>query len=173
MKVVFTGGGTGGHFYPAIAMAEAVRDIARERRLIDPRLYYLAPTPFDEDALFENSIVFVRIPAGKMRRYRSFRNITDSLVTGTGFLMALSALFLIFPDVVVSKGGYGSGPTVLAARVLGIPIIIHESDAKPGRANLLAAPFASRIAIAFPSAAAYFPKSARGKITQTGIPIRH
>ena len=122
--------------------------------------------------LFENGIVFIRIPAGKMRRYRSFKNITDLLATGTGFLMALSALFRIFPDVVVSKGGYGSVPTVLAARMLGIPIIIHESDAKPGRANLLAAPFASRIAIAFPSAAAYFPKNARGKIAQTGIPIR-
>ena len=172
MKVVFTGGGTGGHFYPAIAIAEAVRDLARERRLIEPRLYYFAPTPFDEDALFENSIVFVRIPAGKMRRYRSFKNITGFLATGTGFLMALSALFRIFPDVIVSKGGYGSVPTVLAARVLGIPIIIHESDAKPGRANLLAAPFATRIAIAFPGAAAYFSKSARGKIAQTGIPIR-
>ena len=172
MKVVFTGGGTGGHFYPAIAMAEAVRDLAREQRLIEPRLYYFAPTPFDEDVLFENGIVFIRIPAGKMRRYRSFKNITDLLATGTGFLMALSALFRIFPDVVVSKGGYGSVPTVLAARMLGIPIIIHESDAKPGRANLLAAPFASRIAIAFPSAAAYFPKNTRGKIAQTGIPIR-
>src|SRR3989344_4825861 len=173
MKVVFTGGGTGGHFYPAIAMAEAVRDLAREPRLIEPRPYYFAPTPADEDVLFENGIVFIRIPAGKMRRYRSFKNITDLLATGTGFLMALSALFRIFPDVVVSKGGYGSVPTVLAARLLGIPIIIHESDAKPGRANLLAAPFATRIAIAFPSAAAYFPKSARGKIAQTGIPIRH
>ncbi len=63
-------------------------------------------------------------------------------------------------------------PTVLAARLLGIPIIIHESDAIPGRANLLAARFAEKIAISFESAAKYFPKKVQKKIARTGIPIR-
>lgn len=172
MKIVFTGGGTGGHFYPIIAVAEAVRDIVRERRLLAPRLYYIAPTPFDPDALFENEIQFIASPAGKMRRYASIWNITDFIVTAIGFIWSFIVLLRLYPDIVVSKGGYASVPTVLAAALLGIPILVHESDAKPGRANLIGARFAYRIAIAFESAAAFFPKEAQKKIARTGIPIR-
>jgi len=172
MTIVFTGGGSGGHFYPIIAIAEALRDIVREEHLVEPSLYYLAPTSFDEAALFENGIAYIRVPAGKMRRYASFRNITDWFVTGAGTLSALITLYRLYPDVVFSKGGYGSVPTVLAARLLRIPVVIHESDAKPGRANLLAATFATKIAISFESAAKYFPENVQDKIARTGIPVR-
>lgn len=172
MTIAFTGGGTGGHFYPIIAIAEAINDLVREKRLIAPSLYYLAPNSFDEKALFENGITHIRIPAGKMRRYASVLNVTDSFVTLAGTISALFTLFRLYPDVVVSKGGYGSVPTVLAARLLRIPVVIHESDAKPGRANLLAAKFAQKIAISFEGAASYFPERVQGKIARTGIPIR-
>ena len=172
MTIVFTGGGTGGHFYPIIAIAEALQDLAHEKRFIAPNLYYLAPNSFDEKALFENGISYIRTPAGKMRRYTSVLNITDSFVTLFGVFWALVTLFRLYPDVVMSKGGYGSVPTVLAARILGIPVIIHESDSRPGRANLLAAKFAQKIAISFESAAAFFPEKVRGRIARTGIPIR-
>jgi UDP-N-acetylglucosamine--N-acetylmuramyl-(pentapeptide) pyrophosphoryl-undecaprenol N-acetylglucosamine transferase len=172
MKIVFTGGGTGGHFYPIIAVAEAVREVARERRLIAPSMYYIGPKAIDQEALFENQIGFVAVPAGKMRRYMSFKNFTDLFVTVGGYFKALMTLFQIYPDVVVSKGGYASVPTVLAAATLRIPILIHDSDAKPGRANLLAAPYATRIAVAFDSARSYFPKKVQNKIARIGIPIR-
>ncbi|MDP1689770.1 MAG: UDP-N-acetylglucosamine--N-acetylmuramyl-(pentapeptide) pyrophosphoryl-undecaprenol N-acetylglucosamine transferase [bacterium] len=172
MTIAFTGGGTGGHFYPIIAIAEAINDLVREKKLVPPKLYYLAPSPFDQNALFENGIVYIKIPAGKMRRYTSLRNVTDFFFTITGTLAALFTLFRLYPDIVVSKGGYGSVPTVLAAHILRIPIIIHESDAKPGRANLLAAPWAEKIAISFDSAAKFFPEKVRSKIARTGIPIR-
>ena len=172
MTIVFTGGGTGGHFYPIIAIAEALEDIVREKRLIAPALYYLAPNSFDKKALFDNGITYINIPAGKMRRYASIRNVTDLFITALGIFSATITLFRLYPDVVVSKGGYGSVPTVIAAHLLRIPIIIHESDAKPGRANLFAAKFAKKIAISFESAAAYFPKQAQSKIARTGIPIR-
>jgi UDP-N-acetylglucosamine--N-acetylmuramyl-(pentapeptide) pyrophosphoryl-undecaprenol N-acetylglucosamine transferase len=172
MTIAFTGGGSGGHFYPVIAIAEAINDVVREERLVAPILYYLAPDPFDSNALFENGIAYIRIPAGKVRRYASIWNITDTFVTITGTILAVMTLFRIYPDVVVSKGGYGSVPTTLAARLLRIPVVIHESDAKPGRANLLAAKFATKIAISFESAAGYFPKRAQSKIARVGIPIR-
>ncbi len=172
MKIAFTGGGTGGHFYPLIAIAEAVQDLAREERLIMPQLYFLAPAPFDEKALFENQITFIKIPAGKLRRYASAANLTSWLATLMGTLKALSLLLRIYPDVVISKGGYGSVPTVLAAHFLRIPIIVHESDAKPGRANLLAARYAAKIAITFDSAAKYFPKGVQKRIARTGMPVR-
>ena len=172
MKIVFTGGGTGGHFYPIIAVAEAVRDIAAERHLIAPRLYYIAPTPYDEDALFANEISYIPCKAGKMRRYASIQNVFDLFVTLWGTVGCVMTLFRLYPDVVFSKGGFASVPVVLAAHVLRIPIIIHESDAKPGRANLLGAKFAKRIGIAFDNAIQYFPEKTRAKIARTGIPLR-
>ncbi len=172
MKIVFTGGGTGGHFYPIIAIAEAVREMCNERRLLAPQMYFMAPKPFDAEALFENQIQFIPCTAGKMRRYKSVRNITDLFLTVAGIGSALFSLFRIYPDVVVSKGGYTSVPVTIAANILRIPVIIHESDAHPGRANLLAAHHAFRIAVAFEAARTYFPKKSQDRIARIGIPIR-
>lgn len=172
MKIAFTGGGTGGHFYPHIAVAEAIRAIARENRLIEPRLYYLAPDPYDEQSLFTSGIEFARVPAGKVRRYFSLKNVSDLFRTFAGIVRALAVLFRIYPDVIFSKGGFASVPVVLAARLLRIPVVAHESDSKPGRATLLAAKSAERIAVTFDSSVPYFPKEAQGKIARTGIPVR-
>lgn len=172
MTIVFTGGGSGGHFYPIIAIAEALQDLVREEHLIAPALYYLAPEPFDQNALFENGIAYIRIPAGKVRRYASIQNVTDAFVTFGGIVSAIFTLFRLYPDIIMSKGGYASVPTVIAARLLRIPVIIHESDAKPGRANLLASKFAVKIAVSFESAAKFFPENVQKKIARTGIPIR-
>ncbi len=172
MKIVFTGGGTGGHFYPLIAIAEAVRAKAREERLVKPILYYIGPSAFDQEALFENDMHFVSCPAGKWRRYTSIRNILDLGVTLFGTLVALVKLFSIYPDVVMSKGGYASLPVVLAARILFIPIVIHESDVRPGRANRFTAPFAKRIAVSFAETANAFPKKVQDRVARTGVPVR-
>src|SRR3989344_6108353 len=114
MKIVFTGGGTGGHFYPLIAVAEEINRAARRRKFLPPSLYYIAPAPYDERLLFENNIEFRQSPAGKIRRYFSLLNITDFFKSFIGFIKALLQLFAIFPDVVFSKGGYSSFPTVTA-----------------------------------------------------------
>lgn len=172
MKIVFCGGGTGGHFYPLVAIAEAVHDIAREKRLVTPRLYYLAPTPFDEESLFANEMIYIPVPAGKLRRYFSWQNFTDLFKSAAGLFKALVTVYEIYPDVVISKGGYASAPVTLAARFWRIPVIIHESDTKPGRANLHAAKYAYRIAVSFPQAAALFPQKVQSKIALTGIPVR-
>lgn len=172
MKIVFTGGGTGGHFYPLIAIAEAMRELALESQIIPPHLYYLADKPYDAEALFANNIVFLKAPAGKVRRYFSLENVTDLFKTVWGTLACFFILLKLYPDVVISKGGYVSVPTVIAASWLRIPIIVHESDAKPGRANILGSKKATRIAVAFESAIAGFPAKVRGKVAHVGIPVR-
>lgn len=169
MRIVVTGGGSGGHFYPIIAVAEAINRIAEERKLLRPELYYIGPEPYDERALYENGITFKPSPAGKVRRYFSLLNVFDFFKTAVGIIKATYQLFSIYPDVVFSKGGYASFPTLVAARLLRIPVVIHESDAVPGRVNAWAGSFARRIAISYPEAAGYFKK---GNIAHTGNPVR-
>ena len=74
MKILLTGGGTGGHFYPLIAIAEKIIEQADSEKIIDLKLYYMSDTPYDKRILFENKITFVKVPAGKMRRYFSISN---------------------------------------------------------------------------------------------------
>jgi len=169
MKIVFTGGGTGGHFYPIIAVAEEINNIAKEQKLLTPQLYYIAPEKYDARALYENNIIFKKSPAGKVRRYFSIWNLIDKFKTGIGVIKATLQLFTIYPDVVFSKGGYASFPTVFAAKILRIPVIIHESDAVPGRVNKWAGKFARKIAVSYPEAITYFEK---GKVAFTGNPVR-
>lgn len=169
MKIVFTGGGTGGHFYPIIAVAQKVNKIIDEEKIIGAKLYYFADDPYDKEMLFENRLVFEGIDTGKLRTYFSFKNFSDMIRTFFGVLNATYKLFTIYPDVVFGKGGYSSFPTVLAARILRIPVFIHESDSAPGRVNEWAGGFAKRVAISFKDAAEFFPKE---HIAWTGQPIR-
>ena len=147
MKIVLTGGGTGGHFYPIISVAKSIREISKELKLLEPKIYFFGPEPYDERALFDNSIIFKRNTAGKKRIYFSPRNFVDIFKTGWGILTALWKIFLIFPDIVFAKGGYASFPVLVAAKFFRIPVIIHESDSVPGRVNLWAGKFAKRITI--------------------------
>jgi UDP-N-acetylglucosamine--N-acetylmuramyl-(pentapeptide) pyrophosphoryl-undecaprenol N-acetylglucosamine transferase len=169
MKILFTGGGSGGHFYPIIAVAEAVNELVRERKLLEPQMYYAAPDPYDKEMLYSNNISFVPTAAGKIRRYFSILNFIDYFKTGWGVLRSILRIFFLYPDVVFGKGGYASFPTLLAAKIFSIPVVIHESDAIPGRVNRWAGTFAQKIALSYPEAAEFFPKE---KIAHTGNPVR-
>lgn len=173
MKIVLTGGGTGGHFYPIIAVAEKINEVAKENRLLKPELYYASTDPYDENLLFENGMTFIKVSAGKIRRDKTLQNrilnFFDLFKTFTGVLSAVWKMFVIYPDVVFGKGGYASFPVVFAARILNIPVVIHESDSKPGKVNAWAAKFADKIAISYPEAAQYFDKN---RTAYTGNPIR-
>jgi UDP-N-acetylglucosamine--N-acetylmuramyl-(pentapeptide) pyrophosphoryl-undecaprenol N-acetylglucosamine transferase len=169
MRIVFTGGGTGGHFYPIIAVAQAIRKVVKENKLIEPQMYFLAPAPYNASALYDEAITFKKVSSGKLRLDDTTKNIFDIFPTAIGMIKAVWTMFWIYPDVVFSKGGYGSVPVVFAARILRIPVIVHESDSAPGRANLWAGKFAEKIAISYPEAAQYFNKD---KIAWTGNPIR-
>lgn len=169
MKILLTGGGTGGHFYPLIAIAEKLKEEALKEKIINLKLYYMSDAPYDKHMLFENSITYVQIPAGKMRLYFSIKNFFDYFTTATGAFFGLLTMFFIYPDVVISKGGYAAFPAVFAAKLLRIPVIIHESDSSPGRLNIWTAKFAKRVAVSWPEAGQFFSKE---KTALTGQPIR-
>ncbi len=169
MKILFTAGGTGGHFYPIIAVAEAVNDLVRDRKLLEPEMIYAAPEPYDREMLIANGVKFVPTSAGKIRNYFSVLNFFDYFKTAWGVFRSVLRIFFLYPDVVFGKGGYASFPTLLAAKLFKIPVVIHESDSVPGRVNRWAGTFAKKIAVSFPEAAGYFPKD---KVAYTGNPIR-
>lgn len=171
MKIVFTGGGTGGHFYPIIAVVQKVNQIIDREHIIGTKLYYISDSPYDKEILLENQLIYEEIKAGKMRIYFSLKNFSDVFKTFFGTINAIYKLFSIYPDVVFGKGGYASFPTLFAARLLRIPVIIHESDSAPGRVNLWAGKFAKKIAVSFSEAAEFFPK--KEKVAWTGQPIRN
>ncbi|MBX4189533.1 glycosyltransferase, partial [Candidatus Parcubacteria bacterium] len=169
MRILFTGGVTGGHFYPIIAVAEELQSLIKEKRLLQAELFYMSPTPYNEGLLFEHGITYEKIRAGKVRRYFSLLNISDLFKTAWGVLTSIWAVYKIYPDVVFGKGGFGSFPVLVAARLLRIPVVIHESDTEPGRVNKWAGKFAAAIAVSYPEAAKFFPQ---GKVALTGNPVR-
>jgi len=169
MRIFLAGGGTGGHFTPLMAVADALNQISEQEKIAKMDLVFISDAPYDENLLLQKGIRFKKIYAGKVRRYFSLLNITDFFKTIAGLFKALWNIYLDFPDVIFSKGGYASFPVVFTARIFGIPLIIHESDTVPGKVNKWSGKFAKRIAISFPQSAKYFPKE---KIAMTGIPVR-
>ena len=170
-RVVLVGGGSGGHFYPLIAITEALTDVSRASGNT-LELFYMGPEPYDQVSLDREGIRFVRVAGGKTRRYRSLLNFFDIFKTLWGVVEAVLKLFWIYPDAVMSKGGFTSVPVVFAAWFLRIPIVIHESDSVPGRANLFGSKFAKYIAISYPEVAEHFSKKKKERLALTGIPIR-
>ncbi len=166
---MLTGGGTGGHFYPIIAVTEALYELSEEEKLLEPEIIFMSDSKYDAKMLTSRGLGFKKIYAGKIRRYFSLLNITDTFKTLVGILKAIWVIYKNMPNVILGKGGYASFPPLLAARIFRIPVIIHESDSIPGKVNLWAGKFAKRVALSFPEAAKYFTKS---KTALTGTPIR-
>lgn len=166
MRIVLTGGGTGGHLTPLVAIANELRKkIGPEAKI----LYIGSGAKMEKEIMSERGIPTKFVLSGKMRRYFSFKNFIDFFKVPIGFLQSLWILLWFAPDVVFSKGGYVAVPIVLAAWIYRIPVIIHESDSVPGIANQFLAKFANRVAVAYPAAEEYFPKK---KTALVGNPIR-
>lgn len=173
MRILFTGGGSGGHFYPIVSIAEEINKLVKEKKLLSVELFYMSPTPYNPGVLFENGIVYKKNSAGKLRRSSNWFSIVpnffDLFKTGWGVISSLIEIYRIYPDVIFGKGGYASFPALVAARILRIPVVIHESDTVPGRVNLWAGKFARTVAVSYKEATDYFPTSA---VAHTGQPVR-
>ncbi|MGI6297150.1 MAG: UDP-N-acetylglucosamine--N-acetylmuramyl-(pentapeptide) pyrophosphoryl-undecaprenol N-acetylglucosamine transferase [Minisyncoccales bacterium] len=172
MKIILSGGGTGGHIFPLIAVAREIKK--QSTNSVD--LLYLGPKDKFEECFFKNEEIKTSFClAGKIRRYggvsTSFKNLIDILFTiPIGTIQAFIKIFFYCPDIIFSKGGYGSIPVVLAGAFLGVPIVIHESDTVPGKANQIMSAFAFKVYVAFKKkAVAFFPYE---KMLSVGNPIR-
>ncbi len=163
MKILFAGGGTGGHIMPIIS-------IARELKIKIPevQLDYMGPKS-DFDLLEKEGFKNHPIVSGKMRRYLAWQNFIDlPLKIPFSFLQSFFLLLFIKPDLVFSKGGTGSLPVTYCARLLGIPAFIHESDVAPGLSNKISSKWAKRVFTSF-TTIEYFDTK---KVVLVGNPIR-
>lgn len=165
--VAFTGGGTGGHIYPGLAVAEALRD------RMELRLVWIGnETGMDRQIVEKAGIEFRGVPSGKFRRDLSPKNVADLFRIASGFFRSRSILKELAPDLLFSKGGFVSVPPCLAAKTLGIPVFAHESDATPGLATRLCAPSAERVFVAYESTARRFAAKIRSRVERIGNPVR-
>ena len=155
MKVIFTGGGTGGHIYPIIAIVREIkRAYSNQKKKLE--FFYIGPKDKLSLTLFSQEGIKVKtVLAGKVRRYFGirafFQNLIDPFKILIGILQSFHRLFYLAPDLIFSKGGYGSFPVVFAARLLRIPIFLHETDAIFGLANKTMGKFSDEVFVSFPN----------------------
>lgn len=167
MRVVLTGGGTGGHVIPNLAVIDELRKKA------GVEILYIGSKNGPEKKLINKiGVRYVGISSGKLRRYLSFENFKDLFKVPIGYFEAKKALKKFEPDVVFSKGGYVSVPVVVAASRLKIPIIVHESDISPGLANKIGFRYADKICLSFEESRSYLKKSYEKKVVMTGNIVR-
>ena len=170
IKILFAGGGSGGHIFPIIAVTREMRKLSSEKEF---EFFYLGPKDAFADILLSQEGIEVKhVLAGKIRRYFTaksiFQNIIDIVFKiPIGLVQAFISIFILAPDVIFSEGGFGSMPTVVGGWLLGVPIFLQESDAIPGLANRTLSKFCTEIFVSFPKTP-YFKK----RMILAGNPIR-
>ncbi|MBQ9622619.1 MAG: undecaprenyldiphospho-muramoylpentapeptide beta-N-acetylglucosaminyltransferase [Treponema sp.] len=172
--IVFAGGGTGGHIYPGLAVADEVRAIASKNNQ-EIKIVWLGNSGGMDKNLVENSgsvDEFIGIPSGKLRRYFSFKNFSDLFKIFAGLVKSFFTLLKLKPAVLFSKGGFVSVPPCVAAKFLRIPVFTHECDFTPGLATRLNSKFATKILVSYDETKAYLPSDKREKAVVTGNPVR-
>jgi len=166
LRLAITGGGTGGHLSPAVAVIDEIR--ARED--LEAEILYLGSKNGIESTVIPlMGIEYKQIPTGKLRRYLSLQNFLDIFRVIVGILKSLIHLSSFKPEVLFATGGYVSVPSVVAASLLKIPVVIHEQTGSLGLANRICARFADVIAISIPDTTNLPPHK---KTVLTGNPVR-
>ncbi len=181
MRIVLTGGGTGGHLVPFEPIIEGLRTLYAEQKQTLPKrlepeqltIIFMGVADTKTTEFFAHfDVRTIPIPSGKIRRYASALTIIDLCFRlPLGILLALWYGWRIMPDVIISKGGFGSIPMLLAAIVYRIPTLVHESDAVPGTATRFSARFATALAAGFTTTFTSYPKY-HYKTFVTGTPVR-
>lgn len=165
---MLAGGGTGGHVFPLVAIAEQIQNLFSPEG-DKAEIEFIGESQLMKSEAVNLGIKFRSILAPKWRRYFSFRNFIDILKCPLGFLQAIFYVWFFMPDLVFIKGGYGSFLPAVVAKLFFIPIVVHESDAIPGRTNRFFGRWAKKVYIGFDAASQYFKPSLTEVV---GNPIR-
>lgn len=160
-RILFAGGGTGGHVFPGVALAQHACDIP------GTKVHWLCTTrPFDAAQLSRENIPFETLESPRWRGFTGFLGPLSRAI-----LAAARRIREFKPDVLIGVGGYGTVPPVIAAKSLGIPYVLLEQNVRPGKANRFLAPGAARLYVQWAEARSAFPGCGR-KILVTGSPLR-
>lgn len=181
-KIAFTGGGTGGHIYPGIAIADELRlKFARENPGEDFELVWIGNCAGMDKSIVEKSIGpdgkpsvdrFYGIPSGKFRRNFDLKNFIDIFKILAGIVASFFILLRLKPQLLFSKGGFVSVPPCLCAKILGIPVFTHECDFTPGLATRINSRSASKILISYQETRRFFSEKKQDNLVLTGNPVR-
>jgi len=163
LKLVVTGGGTGGHVYPALEVARQAREEGSDV------LYLGSLRGQEQSACAKAGFRFLGFPSEPLYSVKSPKILKSLWNMSRAMLAAQRAMKQDRPDAVFSTGGYSSAPVVRAAMMLHIPIVLHEQNAVPGRSNRMMAKHAHAVATTFHAAASHFPNS---RVVRTGLPVR-
>ena len=158
VTIACTGGGTGGHVFPGIAVIDELEQLTSRNEL---RVVWIGSGKEIERKITDRfGIAYYAVPSGKLRRYFSLQNFLDAFKLGAGIVASLFLLKRLDAKVLFSKGGYVAVAPVIAARLLKIPILTHESDRDPGLATRIAARFADTILLPYEATRAEYFTSA-------------
>jgi UDP-N-acetylglucosamine--N-acetylmuramyl-(pentapeptide) pyrophosphoryl-undecaprenol N-acetylglucosamine transferase len=164
MRIVVSGGGTGGHIYPALAVATQLRSQYQAEIL-----FLGSDDGLETQLVPEAGFRLVTIKAGKVRRYVSWQTVKGVMRIPVGVMQALDIVRRFRADVAFTSGGYVAVPAGMAAYFNHVPLLMHQQDVPPNLSNKQVAPVATRISVAFEDSLAYFPSY---KTFQLGNPIR-
>jgi UDP-N-acetylglucosamine--N-acetylmuramyl-(pentapeptide) pyrophosphoryl-undecaprenol N-acetylglucosamine transferase len=168
MRIVLTGGGTGGHIIPLITVAQKIKEKVGPAESVE--FLFIGPRgKLEEELMAQAGIPTRKVFVGKMRRYFSMKNFVDVFKVPIGILQALWYLLTYMPDAIFSKGGHASLPVVLVGWLYRIPILIHESDSVPGATNDILGKLSTRVAVSYAEAEKDF---ASAQVVLTGNPVR-
>ncbi len=168
MRVLITGGGTGGHINPALAIAQKVK----HENPSDAILYVGSKNSLESELVPKEGFEFKSVTAKYLKRKITFENIKTLFASAKGVLESFKIINEFKPDIVVGTGGYVCGPVVLAAYLKRVPTMILEQNVFPGITNKLLSKFVDTIGISFEEAKKYFPENAQNKLILVGNPVR-
>ena len=163
-RVAVAGGGTAGHVVPAIPIMQALLKQGCE-------VCFVGGKSGPERELVAPLVPFHAVSTGKLRRYFSLRNLLDALRIPIGIGQAWWLLRRVRPQVLFSKGGFASFPTVVGAWLNGVPVVAHESDLSPGLANRLSAPFTRTLCVNFDATGSDLSRTDK-RVVVSGTPVR-